>query len=134
MELNFRQYPLSEDTKRFLGDYPKVSLPPESGGQGWWSPVNEGRVFLDGVEVFQAWYINTETGVVKTYDVLGDKRVHTIRECVEGDIPALAELRALIPFSPYAEGWEAACGVEVLDNVLSKTIGGKITFDASDNR
>jgi hypothetical protein len=113
VELNYRvgTDQLSEEARAFMG----------------------GRVFLDGVEIFQAWYINTDTRVIKTYDVLGDRKPHSIRECGNG-IPSLAEFRALIPPSPHAEGWEVAYGVEVVGSVLSKTIGGKeIRLDAPHN-
>ena len=38
------------------------------------------RVFVDGIEVLQVFYLDTHAGFVQTYDVLGDGKVHATRE------------------------------------------------------
>jgi hypothetical protein len=35
-----------------------------------------GRVTVDGIEIRLVWYIDTDAGVVKTYDVFGDGKPH----------------------------------------------------------
>jgi hypothetical protein len=37
------------------------------------------RVFVDGVEIKQVFYVDTEAGLVRTYDVLGDGEAHAVR-------------------------------------------------------
>lgn len=34
------------------------------------------RVLVDGVEIRQVWYVNTDIGFVCTYDVFGDGSMH----------------------------------------------------------
>ena len=34
------------------------------------------RLFLNGTEIKLCWFIDTEAGIVKTHDVLGDNRAH----------------------------------------------------------
>jgi hypothetical protein len=37
----------------------------------WQANPQTGRVFVDGVEIFHAFYADTESGIVKAYDVIG---------------------------------------------------------------
>ena len=41
------------------------------------------RVFVDGVEINCVWYVDTNFGYVRTYDVLGGGREHTVQELRE---------------------------------------------------
>lgn len=69
------------------------------------------RVFVDDVEIRQVWYLDTESGIVKTYDVLGDDKAHLSREVailVKG-------------------GLQLSGDVELpIDGVASKTIHGNV--------
>jgi hypothetical protein len=70
-----------------------------------------GSCFVDGREIKQVWYADTEAGIVKTYDVLGDGKAHPGREFAPADFP----------------------GREVdapLDGVLSETLRGKVELFA----
>jgi hypothetical protein len=47
------------------------------------------KCFVNGQEVKQVWFIDTEAGLVRTYDVLGDGKVHS---CYESMSPNDAEV------------------------------------------
>jgi len=68
------------------------------------------RCFVDGKEIDKPWYIDTDAGVVKSYDVLGDGQYHQPHERTE---------------------WPA--GVECLDiehgGLMSKTICGVVRIE-----
>lgn len=68
------------------------------------------KVLVDGIEIWQAWFVDTDAGVVKTYDVLGDKRAINIR--------ADEDIAALKAADPSLE--ELGCGL------LSRTITGAV--------
>jgi hypothetical protein len=44
------------------------------------SKVRGAQCFVNGDEILQVWYANTDTGEVKTYDVLRDGRPHRSSE------------------------------------------------------
>jgi len=61
-------------------------------------------VVADGVEVPLAWYVDTEIGTVKTYDVVGDGKHHLLDEV----------------------GFSVQNGIEILEGrLLSRTIAAK---------
>ena len=96
MIINFQEDPLSATTKECVDA--AVNRKP-------WT------CFVDGVEIKQVWYANTETGVVKTYDVLRDDRVYA-----SSDAEAIA--KALL--QPSVE-------LEILrDSALSETLRGRV--------
>lgn len=71
-----------------------------------------GVCLLDGKEIKQVWYADTEAGIVKTYDVLGDGVPHAVRR-------------------GYVAAHEVSDfpGREIdapLDGVLSETLHGKV--------
>jgi hypothetical protein len=78
-----------------------------------------GKVFVDGVEIKLAWYVNTETGIVKTYDVFHDGNPRPV-------IKSPGWLGAAIR-DYYTEkhfpGREVDCPV---DGALSETLRGKV--------
>lgn len=41
-----------------------------------------GTCLVDGVEIKQVFYADTDAGVVHSYDVLGDGKVHTVHDAV----------------------------------------------------
>ncbi len=44
--------------------------------------LRNGKVTLDGTEIKLVWYANSETGVVKTYDVSGDGQIYLSRNSI----------------------------------------------------
>lgn len=70
-----------------------------------------GSCFVDGREIKQAWFVDTEAGIVKTYDVLGDGKLHSGREFTSADFPG-REVE-----SPW-------------DGVVSETLHGKVDLFA----
>ena len=53
----------------------------------FWKPPTEEEdanrrkhVFVDGVKIQHVWFCDTESGIVKTYDILGDGSIHSVRE------------------------------------------------------
>ncbi len=81
----------------------------------WWAdPDRMARervhVFIDGVEIKQVWYVDTEAGFVKTYDVLEDGAVHSSWD--------ISKLRL---DSSFTANWEMPLG-----GAASKTIHGSI--------
>ena len=69
-----------------------------------YSKAGRRRVFVDGVEIQQVWYVDTGCGEVRTFDVAGDVRPHLAWEKI-----------AVHPDS-YDRG----------DGVLSRTIRGVV--------
>ena len=49
------------------------------------------RCFVDGVEIHAAHYIDTQAGIVKSYDVTGDGKAHTKWD-IDGCLPPNGEL------------------------------------------
>jgi len=71
--------------------------------------------FLDGVEIQCAHYIDDELGVVKSYDVLGDRKAHTI-----------AELKACgVMVAPHSE--------ELNSCIASITLRGRVELTPPDD-
>ena len=96
MIINFQETPYSVTTQ--------ACADAQREGKQW-------KCFVDGVEIKQVWYANTETGVVKTYDVLRDDRVYA-----SSDAEAIA--KALL--QPSVE-------LEILhDSALSETLRGRV--------
>lgn len=63
------------------------------------------RVFADGVEIEQCWYVDTDLMLLKTYDVIGDGKCHLLND------PAVT----------------GTTGLEILDGKLfSRTIQAKV--------
>lgn len=72
-----------------------------------------GTCLLDGREIKQVWFADTEAGIVRTYDVLGDGKVHRGgREFLTRDFP----------------GRDVGSPV---DGVLSETLRGKVELFAA---
>ncbi len=67
------------------------------------------KVFLDGVEIKQVFYVDTDKGILKTYDVLGDGAPHSSQDLLTSELD-----RGL------REGWEMPP-----DGVVSKTLRGR---------
>ena len=65
------------------------------------------RVFVNGLEVLQVWYLDTDAGYVKTYDVFGDGKAHSTQ--------------SVKPIS--ADGFEA---IEDAGGIWSRTLWGRI--------
>lgn len=42
------------------------------------------RVFVNGEEIRQVWYVDTDAGIVKSYDVLGDGEPHCVSDGFKG--------------------------------------------------
>jgi hypothetical protein len=73
-----------------------------SGAGPWWLGA---KCFLDGVQIAQVHYVDTEQGIVKSYDVFGDGKAHALHEL----------------------GIEPPGGVEDLGwGLMSKTLRGKV--------
>lgn len=67
MIINFQEKPYSAETAVVAG-------------RAWaGSPA---RCLVDGKEINCVWYADTEAGIVKTYDVLGDGKAHATRELI----------------------------------------------------
>lgn len=77
-----------------------------------------GKVFVDGVEIKLAWYVNTETGIVKTYNVFHDGKPYST---ARGD-------GWLNPFIDYyrEEGFYPRKVECPKDGALSETLRGKV--------
>lgn len=74
------------------------------------------RVFVNGVEIHQVWYVDTDAGMVRSFDVLGDKHPHA----------SLAIAR-----NPEWARRAEACGWDLpIDGVASKTVWGIVTLKA----
>jgi hypothetical protein len=72
------------------------------------------RVFLDGVEFDQVWYVDTVRGYLRTFNVLGDSRPHSVVELVQD--------------GKMDSDWDD------IDGVASKTLMGKITLKEYDEK
>lgn len=66
-----------------------------------------GKVLVDGEEVRLVFYVDTEAGIVKSYDVFGDARVHTCAEVEAATNPPARRL-------------------ELADGICFKTLHGKV--------
>ena len=77
-----------------------------------------GTCLLNGREVTLVWFADTEAGIVKTFEVLGDGKVHATRRGI-----GIACYRA-IDFP----GREVECE---LDEALSETLHGKVELFAA---
>ncbi len=78
---------------------------------------HKAKCLVDGVEIKQVWYADTEVGVVKSYDVLGDGKPYATRDPL---------IQALMLDGKVVEGiepWDLP-----FDGVASKTVRGKIEF------
>jgi len=73
MIANLRERPLSADT---IAAYGK-------------------DVFVDGEPVNQVWYVDTDLGIVKSYDVCGDGKAHTVNDPIWLDLPNRANVEVL---------------------------------------
>ena len=93
MVINFREKPYSAETSRAA----------ERAAAG--NPVH---CFLDYREIHCVWYADTEAGIVKTFDVLGDGKPHSTRELLKSDV--LNDARVEAP----------------LDGAVSMTLHGKV--------
>lgn len=79
------------------------------------------RVFLDRVEMQQVWYANTDTGVIRTYDVFGDGDPHLVRELKFSPREAMLPLRCFHSIVVSGER------LEILDGgLLGRTLRGKV--------
>lgn len=67
------------------------------------------RVFVDGIEQHQVFYVDTELGLIRTYDVLRDRKAH-----------ASSEKRWIATDFPGRH-------VDLAGEVLSETIRGIVT-------
>jgi len=74
------------------------------------------RCFVDGVEIQKVYYVDTEAGIVKTYDVMGDGRSRHVSECGK-TIPSIEVLRS--------------SGVYVVNGRLHKLIRGSVEMRPS---
>jgi hypothetical protein len=77
-----------------------------------------GKVFVDGREILQAWYVDTSLGIVKTFDVFGESEIRLATE---------SERKTLLASDPTIEGGP--------NELLSKTISGTVeVFRADEDR
>jgi len=76
-----------------------------------------GRVLVDGVEIKSAWYVDTEAGVVKTYDIFRDGKFATATDRA----PINAPFECWVPEN--FPGREVECPPH---GVLSETLRGKV--------
>lgn len=82
------------------------------------------RVFVDGIEIKQVWYVDTEAGFVCSFDVLGDGKVHATREKLDPEVIAKAR-------DTETEFWDMPLG-----GAISKTVRGVVElkeFEKGDN-
>lgn len=78
-----------------------------------WNPATERyHVFVDGIEIQQVWYLDTDLGLVKSYD-LGDGI----------PITAAVQLTPGLRARGEREGWEIPP-----DGVASRVIRGAVTL------
>jgi hypothetical protein len=82
-------------------------------------PENRKRVLVDGVEIRQVFYVDTDAGFVRTYDVLGDAQAHATREMIEANIIAAARDKDYA--GSNSEPWDMP-----LDGVMSKYVRGVV--------
>lgn len=73
-----------------------------------------GKVLVDGREIKQVFYVDTEAGFVRSYDVLGDNKAHATCECLDPEVVRKA-------LEGETEPWD-----QPLDGALSKYIRGVV--------
>lgn len=84
-----------------------------------------GTCLLDGVEVAQAFYIDTEAGVVKTYDLRG----------VPGIPDGLADGKAHSSRELWLKGFLKTAEVDApVDGAVSRTLFGRVELFAASGR
>lgn len=77
---------------------------------------NHGKVLVDGQEIRQVFYVDTERGFVRTYDVLGDAKPHATRERFDPEVIARAR-------EGETEPWD-----QPIDGALSKYVRGVVVL------
>ncbi len=84
------------------------------------SHVIGGKCFVDGRQIAQVWFADTETGVVKTYDVFGDGKARAT--C--GGYSAIDKPFGDVLYTPADfPGREVECP---LDGAVSEMLRGKV--------
>ena len=76
------------------------------------------RVFVDGVEQRQVWYVDTDAQLVKTFDVYGDGHAYATATGFRGD-RTNPDVRAAELLSDDPD-------VEDRDGILSRTVRGRV--------
>jgi hypothetical protein len=79
------------------------------------STAERQRVFVDGAEIRLVWYLDTELGLVRTYDVLGDGKPHSTLAPLSPDATRKRDIESGV------EGWDMP-----LDGLMSKAIYGAV--------
>lgn len=74
----------------------------------------QSRVFVDGVEIKQVWYVDTDAGFVCSYDVLGDGKAHATRERIDPEVIIAARAKEVEPWDMPENG------------AMSKTVRGQV--------
>lgn len=82
-------------------------------------PENRKRVFVDGVEIRQVFYVDTDHGFVGTYDVLGDGQAHATCEPLEAHV--IASAREKDHAAGNSDPWQMP-----RDGVMSKFVRGVV--------
>jgi len=101
MEINYLEHPLSSDTLLAI----------DATAKG-----NPYRCFVNNVEIKLVCYANTETGIVKTYDVFRDGKYHLTYEIFGNEV---------CPYV-YDEVFRSREIETPLDSVLSEILRGKV--------
>jgi hypothetical protein len=82
----------------------------ERGGPAAIEKLKGIRCLVDGSEVADVWYVDTEAGIVRRYDVLGDGLAHNIYEAGNERVPSLESLGGMGSSPRRAVSWSAASG------------------------
>ena len=81
--------------------------------------------FVDGVEIQEVWYVDLNTGVVKTQDVLWDGKLHSNLERLDPAKVVIAREHDILAGNIDPE-WTLRPGHSDGTGVLSKTIRGNV--------